>query len=76
MRLPAFLDNGWIPVQPTAYLLPSLCPRVLQVPMITSGGVPQPCGPPLRARCETDIFRMVGLSYVPPHMRHAMRDDL
>lgn len=26
-------------------------------------------GPAIRCTCETDIFRAIGLSYVPPHMR-------
>jgi hypothetical protein len=50
-----------------------------QVPMLASGttdGEPQPSGPPIAARCETDIFKAVGLHYVPPHLRHSMRDDL
>lgn len=28
-----------------------------------------PVGPPVPLRCETDLFRALGLHYVPPHMR-------
>lgn len=27
-------------------------------------------GPSLVCKCEGDIFRALGLSYVPPHMRY------
>lgn len=30
----------------------------------------RPAGPPVVCRCESDIYRALGLHYVPPHMRN------
>lgn len=34
------------------------------------GGEEHPVGPPIECKCETTIFEVLGLAYVPPHMRH------
>jgi hypothetical protein len=49
----------------------------MQVPITEDvGGEAIVCGPSIVAKNETDIFTTLGLHYVPPHLRHSMRDDL
>ncbi|GAX74898.1 hypothetical protein CEUSTIGMA_g2344.t1 [Chlamydomonas eustigma] len=47
-----------------------------QVPVTEENGETVVCGPSVSAKNETDIFNALGLHYVPPHLRHAMREDL
>jgi DNA polymerase/3'-5' exonuclease PolX len=30
-------------------------------------------GPAVKCNCETDIFKALGLDYVPPHLRNLMQ---
>lgn len=49
---------------------PALNPAAAQLPLTSLGeDLVALAGPPVAARCETDIFTALGLHYVPPHMR-------